>query len=228
MLSNQFYFNASIISHDCFCTHRVKLESFGNLAKIPNSNNYSAIAQGNKLHAEYNSIRVDFDTERVKKGLEQWIVKSKHGRDVFTKSTGNTTIVGMYDKLKVIQEDGKKYTALIELKTTNKPYMWSREVLSAIKQLELYQWLLKENLEILEYPLYKHSFVEIYSQSTGYLIKRIEVPYNDNIEEWITHVVNKLLGLERQEIVPYKYCLMCPRQVKSACSFYALRSKKDA
>ena len=61
----------------------------------------------------------------------------------------------MYDDLYIVQENGKKYVSLIELKTTTKKYMWAGEVKAAIRQLQLYQWLLKEELEAIGYPLYK-------------------------------------------------------------------------
>jgi hypothetical protein len=88
-------------------------------------------------------------------------------------------------------------------------------------------YLLKENLEELEFPLAPYSYVEIYSQRNGSLIKRIPVPYNNDIEEWISHVVNKVNGLERVEIPPYEYCKHCPSHVRERCDWYSLRSKKD-
>jgi hypothetical protein len=207
-----YYFRVSSLSHIMFCAKRAKLEIFNNLAKIPYVNNpKNSIVTGNRLHREYSYYNRSFDRVRVKALL---------GDKVFQKELiyGDYKIIlrGLYDDLRVITVDGKKYTVLIELKTTTKKYMWSREVNAAIKQLQLYMYLLKERLEVIGYPLWRR----------GYLMRRIVVEYDDNIEEWIKDAVDKFNGLSKVSIPPYRYCKLCPTQVKSNCSWYYVRSKK--
>jgi hypothetical protein len=227
MVENQhYYFNISILSHSVICDKRFKLESFYGLSKVPsNGQGHNAIKTGNRLHHEYSYFKTDFDRERVKQGLKKYLIKSSRGHDVYSKTFKNITISGIFDDLQVIMDKGIKKTVLIELKTTSKQYMWSREVQAAIKQLELYMWLLKDNLEELEFPLADYGLVKIYSQRTGLLIKRYNVSYNNDIEEWISHVVNKVNGLEKVEIPAYEYCKHCPSHIVKACDWNRMRKE---
>jgi hypothetical protein len=225
----KFYFKISTISHTEFCGKRSKIETFSpQLAKI-SFGNKSAIAEGNRLHANFSRGMIkykSFDANLVKSLLSKRIVLSSNKHKVFQKQIEDIILKGMYDDLYVIQENGKKYVALIELKTTSKKYMWTGEVKAAIRQLQLYQWLLKDELEAIGYPLYKESLLLIYSQNTGEKLREIKVPYDSNIEEWIKDVKAKFLGLSKLTVPHYSYCKLCPNQIKVACDWYKGRSAK--
>jgi trehalose utilization protein len=98
--------------------------------------------------------------------------------------------------------------------------MWGVEVQSAVRQLQLYMWLMNEELARLGFPLWKRGYVEIFSQRTGKLMRRVPVYYDPDIENWIRHVVRCFQGLERVHI-PYRgICRFCPRNIKEGCDWY--------
>jgi len=147
--------------------------------------------------------------------------------DIFSKEikTKEYTIRvnGAYDDLRIIKVEGKKYTVLVELKTTSKRYMWSHEVNTAKKQLQLYMWLLKDLLDIVKFPMWRRGYVEIYSQKTGNPLKVIPVEYDSSIELWIKSTVEAYLGLRPIRVPDLKLCRYCPSQVKRVCSWYSIR-----
>jgi CRISPR/Cas system-associated exonuclease Cas4 (RecB family) len=178
-----------------------------------------AVATGNKFHKQYSRPNKDFDRVRVRALLGE--------NKVFSKQVDDCVIRGMYDDLNVILIDGKKYTSLIELKTTNKPYLWSLDLQAAIKQLQLYMYLLKDELERIEFPLWSTGYVEIYSQRTGTLMKRVPVEYDYEIEDWIRKVINQFKGLEKVSPPPFYYCKKCYPEIKKRCDWFAIRSRKE-
>lgn len=185
--------------------------------------NLGAVARGNRLHYLYSYPNKGFDRILLRLKLKN-MSKVSRGRSVFQKQVDNIMVLGMYDDVRVIRDIGtnKKYSILIEVKTTSKKYMWGREVKAAVKQLQLYMWLLKEKLEGLGFPLWVRSYVEIYSQKTGYLIKSIPVKYDDGIEDWIRYVVECFKGLKKVSPPSIGVCKTCPVNVKSVCSWYSL------
>jgi hypothetical protein len=209
------YLRVSSLSHSDFCNKRAKIESF---TKFSNEYSTGSIVKGNKLHKQYSYALKSFDRVRCRKLLGEG--------QVYTKRIDNVEIRGMYDDLVIINDKGKKYASLIELKTTGKPYMWTREVQSAIRQLQLYMWLYKDKLEEIGYPLWHSGILEIYSQNSGELLRRITVEEDEHIEDWIRDVVEKFKGLSRVEVPPYKYCRLCPKNVKIKCDWFIKRSKK--
>jgi hypothetical protein len=49
------------------------------------------------------------------------------------------------------------------------------------------------------------------------------VEYDDNIEEWIKHVVKTFTGEEPLNIPEnIKYCKKCPQAIKNVCEWYRL------
>lgn len=225
----KYYFRISSLSHTEFCVKRSKLEIFNNLAKIIPTNPKSSIITGNRLHYEYSYGLKDFDRMVIRYRLDKFMVSSENRRRCFEKKIGNNVIIrGLYDDLRCLTYKDKKYTSLIEVKTTSKKYIWRREILAAVRQLELYMWMLKDILETIGYPLWKRSYLEVYSQKTGYLIKRIPVEYNDKIEEWILDVIDKFNGISRMEVPPKSYCKLCPNIVKRECSWYKVQFPKKA
>ena len=207
----------SSLSHDEFCTKRSKIEVFLPFSK-GKSNPNGPVATGNRMHGQFSYIGVDFDSNLVLKRLEKFLVRRS-----FQKQLDNIVVRGLFDNLRVITYNGQKYCVLSELKTIIKKKLWFRELKAAIRQLQLYMWLVKDYLDVIGYPLWKRGYLDIYSQRTGNLIKRIPVEYDPNIEEWIRDVVNKYKGLASFQLPPFYYCKRCPIQVKSRCSYYQVR-----
>ena len=176
------------------------------------------MAVGNRLHYLFSYPLRSFD--RV-------YLRAKLGNNrTFQKQVDNIVVRGRYDDLRVITVDGKKYTILLEIKTTSKKYIATFEIRAAMRQLQLYMWLMKEDLEKLGFPLWKSGCLEYYSQRNGELLKRVSVPYCDNIEEWIRYVVDCFRGLRSVRPPDKKICKFCPRRVKAVCPWYKARMRK--
>jgi len=217
-LKNKIILRVSSLSHLEYCCKRSKIESFYKLEPLPVINGKGiAIIIGNRLHFQYSFGYKDFDRVLVRHrlgGTKRIFEKTIKVDDI------EATIRGKYDDLKIIRYKDKKYTSVIEVKTISKKYMWSREIKSAIKQLEMYMWLMKEELEKLGYPLWRRSYIEVYSQRNGMLIRRIPVIYNNDIEEWIKDAIRKFKGLLPMQVPPRAYCKLCPRNVRGLCSWW--------
>jgi hypothetical protein len=196
-----------------FCPKRSKIESFTELGHL--SAGKGSIREGNRLHYLYSYWNRDFDRD--------WI-RARLAAGVAEKTLDDYIVVrGKLDDLNVLTYNNIKFVSLIELKTTNKKYMWSREIQAAITQLQLYLWLYNDILDALGFPLWKRSYLLIYSQKTKMLLRRIPVEYDPHIEDFIRSAVNQFLGLERMEIPPLRYCHLCPHPIKTNCSWYAMR-----
>ena len=216
---NLFYFSVSKLSHFVFCPKRSKMEIFHRTYGITTKSGISAIKTGNRLHYQYSFPNKSFDRVLIRTKLNN---KNKE----YTKQVDNIVVIGHYDDLRVLRYNNAKFTSLVELKTTSKKYMWSVEIMAAVKQLQLYMWLMKEQLEKLGFPLWKRSYVEIYSQHTGRLMRRIPVEYDSNIEQWIRHVADCFRGLEKVSIPHIGVCRKCPKNVRDACDWYILMNTK--
>jgi len=216
----KYKFRVSTLSHVEFCVKRGKIESFNKLPPIRVIDGKGAIIIGNRLHFEYSYAYRDFDRVLVRNrlGLDKGESMEKQLDDIL--------IRGRLDDLNIIRYKDKKFTSLVEVKTTNKKYLWRRELNTAIRQLELYLWLYRDRLEKIGFPLWKRHYVEIYSQRNGKLIKRVIVYYNERIEEWIRLVVKIFQGLHPMTVSPFSYCRLCPKQVKERCSWYELRKEE--
>lgn len=214
------YFSISKLSHFEFCPKRSKLELFKRTKEI-GTGSFGAIAVGNRLHYLYSFPNKGFDRLRLRIKLNN-LASLYKTRRIFYKQVDDVIVLGLYDDLRIIRDvaTNKKFTALIEVKTTSKKYMWGREIKAAVKQLQLYMWVLKEKLEYLGYPLWIRSYVEIYSQRTGRLMKSIPVQYDEGIEDWIRHVVRCFRGLEKVSPPNIKICKFCPKNVKENCDWY--------
>ena len=146
-------------------------------------------------------------------------------RKVFSKRVDDISVRGTPDDFRIVLYQNKKYASLVEIKTTSMPYMWNLEVKAAIRQLQLYMWIMKEDFEKAGYPLWKRGYLEIYSQQNGKLMRRIPVEYDEDIEDWVRNAFKKFSGLSKVSPPPYSYCKKCPVQVKQRCSWYEMRRK---
>jgi len=216
------FFKVSILSHNELCDNRSRLETF-----YPKNSKFSkkgkgAIAEGNKLHFLYSSISTDFEREVVKANLDKFTKLSGNHHKIFSKRYKDVEITGMYDDLQIITQGEKTFTSLLELKTTSKPYMSFRDIRVAIRQLQLYMWLLKDLLEELGYPLWQYGYVEVFSQKTYKKLRSFPVKYDPHIEEWLDNVIEKLKGRTRL-VGPtsLKICFSCP--MRDSCNLYYTR-----
>jgi hypothetical protein len=217
-----FFLRVSTLAHVEICSKRSKIESFNHtIARIPYKKG-SALAIGKKQHAQYGQFNVDFDRDRLRANLAVYKVKGAFQK-VMELPECTVVLRGDYDDLRIITKDMQKLVSFIEVKTTGKKYMWALEVRAAIRQLQIYLWLLKDLCEAIGYPLWKRHYLEIFSQSTGRLLKRLPVEYDQGIEQWIEAAVLQFLGLAPMTIAPFKYCILCPAQVKERCEYYTMR-----
>lgn len=217
------YLRVSILSHIVICGKRSKTETFSkNRGTLPYGN--KSVQKGTKLHGQYGYYKTDFERERLIHNLDRYKIK-----DAFQKTIELPEVIvvvrGKYDDVRVLTSKIGKLCSFIEVKTTSKKYMWSLEVKAAIKQLQIYLWLLKELCELIGYPQWKRHYLEVFSQVTGRLMRRITVEYDENIEEWIKRAVYQYLGLAPMNIAPYAYCKLCPKYVKEDCPYYYMRKE---
>jgi len=211
------------LSHRDFCDKRAKTETFSKMARTvrPDGSKNHAMITGTKMHAAKSFALYDWERDHIVYGL----LPKEHTFTRYLETPELDIFVrGAYDDLRVLRYKGEKYISFIEMKTTFKKYMWAREIEAAKRQLQLYMWMFKEELEGLGYKLWKRSYVEIYSQKTGLLMKRVPVEYDSNIEKWIIQSVQVFSGLAPMNLAPYAYCRLCPIQVKKDCSYFAVRS----
>jgi len=221
----RFYsFNVSTLSHSVFCPVRSKIEVLNKNSNFSTPNKVMRI--GTRMHELYLFPNKSFNRVLCRARLRKYSIR-KYDMDIFSKevkSKGYTIRVsGAYDDVRIIRVGDKKYSVLVEIKTTSKKYMWSHEVNTAKKQLQLYMWLLKELLDLVKFPLWKRGYVEIYSQKTGNLIKAIPVEYDNNIEEWIKYTVECYMGLKPIRIPDLKLCRYCPSHIRKVCNWYKIR-----
>lgn len=210
-------FRVSAIAQFEVCPKRSKILLLHN--PEPKGESSEAVKEGIRLHEQYPYIVYHFTFDRR-------LVKYKLGFPrIFEKKINiegeEHTIRGVPDDIRVlfIPETKKKYVMIMELKTTTrKKYILK----PAIKQLQIYMWLMKEELERIGFPLWKKGMIEVYSQKTGECIKRISVDYDENIEQWIKQAILGILGLHPVKTPSYKTCKYCSKNIKEKCDWYKL------
>ena len=179
-MSNQqplYFFRVSSLSHAEICPKRSKIEVFSHF-----NNTYvsGTIAHGNKFHHDFSYPLKSFDRTKLRYTLGMSDFNGNELRKVFRKDIDDLRLSGTPDDFEVVIIAGKKYANMIELKTTSKKFMWSLEVKAAIRQLQLYMWLLRPILEQIHYPL-NEGKLKIYSQQTDELMREILVTYDEGI-----------------------------------------------
>lgn len=213
------------------CSQLAKYELCPMYAKISSTNQstgytgtYSkAMEYGNKLHYIYSFPFKSFDRQLCRYRLNMRS-SDRHGN--FEKMIGEDIKVrGKYDDLRVLLDPVRqlKYVSLLEVKTTSKNRLCVREQRSAVFQLQLYIWLLKDHLDYLGYKLNKNHYVEVFSQKTGDMMMRIQVHEDPNIEDKIKYIIGVFQGIQPMIVPPYGICKICPNNIKSSCNWYAMR-----
>ena len=186
------------------------------LAKPYEGNGNESMQTGTKMHWQYSNPYKSFDRRLLRYQLE-----TKYGR-VFERKVDNILIRGSPDDYRVLfnPRTQEKFVSIIEVKTTNKPKMWYAEILAAQFQLELYLWIMHPYIEKLGWKIHSRNYLEIYSQKTKRLIKRIMVTEDKTIEERIRYIVRSFQGIEPTHYPPNYTCKICPKNVKEVCSKY--------
>lgn len=175
-----------------------------------------AIATGNAMHFEYSVPYKSFDRRIIRFQLDQM------KRDnAFERQVDNILVRGQFDDLRVLWNPRTKGKTIsfVEVKTTGKDRMWFVEEASAIFQLQLYIWVMKPYLEKLGYKLNSRHYLEIYSQKSNRLLKRVMVTDDLTIEDRIRYIVNSWRGLEKVTFPHQSTCKICP--CKKECDWYA-------
>lgn len=204
-----------------FCPKRCKLEVFHQVEKGDGEN--KSMQKGTEMHWEFSVPYKSFDRRLLRYQLEQ-----KKIRGSFQKEFENLILRGTPDDYRVLfnARTQQKFVSIIEIKTTNKPRMFYAEVKAAIFQLQLYIWVMGDYLRQLGWQLHKRHYLEIYSQKTKRLIRRIMVEADPDIEFKVRYILRAFQGLE-----PWRYpepyvCKICPRNCKDKCWLYQQRKKK--
>lgn len=212
---------ASKICHFPMCPKRCKIEVLKLQRHMPPSGR--AQVQGSKMHRRYSLPYKSWDRR-----LLRYQLKKKYG-PVFERRLQvdqvELVVRGAYDDLRVLQDRrrnsrSKKAVSLIEVKTTSKKFMWRPEILAAVFQLQIYLWLMKNAIEALGYPVHSRHYLEVFSQKTGRLIRRLVVYEDPNIEKRLMYVVRAFQGLEKVQIPPRYVCKICPKNVKKECDWF--------
>ena len=210
-----YFFKVSQLAHYSFCPHRCRVELF-NLAKPYSNGGNKAMVTGTEMHKSYNSWAKSFDRMKL---LYQLKYQCKLP---YTRRLDNIEVRGIFDDIRVIRDShtNEKFVSFVELKTTAKKRMWNCEVESAKFQLCLYIWVLSPILSKLGWKLGKHHFLEIYSQQTHKLIRRIVVTEDKSIEDRIRYIIRSFQGIEPIRYPPDYTCKICPKNVKEVCNKY--------
>jgi len=227
------YLRVSTLSHVEICSKRAKSETFSVNKGTIHYRRGSALDIGKRLHKQYGYYQIDYsadfksmlredEREQLKADLSTYKVNGAFQK-VLELPEVTVVVRGDFDDIRLLESKTGKLVSFIEVKTTGKKYMWSLEVQAAIRQLQIYLWMLKEYCESLGYPFNKHHYLEVFSQHTGVRMDRIPVEYDEHIEEWITAAVYKFMGLQAMNLAPYRYCIICPKSVKIDCSYYQSR-----
>jgi len=205
-----YKFTVSQLSHFMFCPKRSKLELFKQTGQFIGN---GSIRRGNRMHYLYSYQLKSFDRQLFLSQLPETLESQ----------IDNIVIRGRIDDVRVIlnKRTQEKFVSIIELKTTSKEYMWNVEIQAAIFQLQLYIWLINQLIKK-PWKLNKRHYLEIYSQHTGMLIKRVPVEEDPDIEDRIRHIVRVFQGLEKAQFPHKSTCKLCPKNVKERCDWFAV------
>ena len=210
-------FRISELSTFDYCPKRCKIQCFKQYEVLPEKTG-NCMVTGSQMHRQYtawmNQTQLTFDREFIIKQLLKILIDG-----AFQRQLDNILIRGVPDEFRVLTSllNGQKYISLLEIKTTSRKFMWNCEMRSAALQLQLYIWLLKDAFEALGYKMWKHHFVEVYSQKSKILMSRIMVEEDPNIEAKIRYIIRAFQGLAPMTMPNKSACRLCPKIVKINC-----------
>jgi len=176
------------------------------------------MVKGSKMHKKYSRPYKSFERRHFR-----YLLQHKFEGNCFTRTVEDIEVRGIPDDYRVLchYSQGQimnKTVSIIEVKTTSRKRLWINEEATAILQLQIYVWLMKPYFDILGYELHPRHYLEIYSQKTGKLIKRITVKPLDYPEKKIRYIVES--WKEPMSPPPKFICRHCPKSVKTKCSHY--------
>lgn len=217
----EYRFKVSQFCHYAFCPKRCKIELFNQLINSWDGQTNKAMVKGTEMHSSYNSWAKSFDRMQILYDLK-YSAKLPYTRGFITPEY-SVQMRGLFDDIRVIRDthSNEKLVSFVELKTTSKQRMWSCEVDSAILQLQIYLWIMRPYIERLGWQMHSRHYVEIFSQRSGRLIKRITVYEDPDMQERICYILRAFQGLEKVQF-PSKssVCRICPKYIKSECDWF--------
>ena len=187
---------------------------------MPSKNSERAMVKGTEMHESYNSWAKSFDRMQVLYDLK-YSAKLPYTRGFITPEY-SIQMRGLFDDIRVIRDvhTNQKFVSFVELKTTSKRTMWRCEIDSAILQLQVYLWIMRPYIERLGWRMHSRHYVEIFSQKTGKLIKRITVYEDPDMIERICYILRAFQGLEKVTYPHKSTCLICPKYIKKECDWF--------
>lgn len=211
----------SDLSKFILCPKRSKIEGLRQINRNQ-PRTTGVMAKGTQMHSEYSVPYKSFDRRLLRYRLED-----TYGR-VFTRDLEKDQIRGIPDDYRVLMKNSTqrpsltKVVSIIEVKTTSKKKLWRVEEDVAVLQLLIYCWLMRPLLENLGYKIHTRHYVEIYSQKTKKLIKRIPIDIQSEkyMEEYIKGIIEVWYGLRKMTLPPRWICKKCPRVIKEKCGYW--------
>lgn len=204
----------SDIAQFASCPKRSKLQGLRQVNR--DKSKKEVRVKGTKMHTRYSLPYKSFYRRVL-------IYKLKEFAHVFTRQIGKVEMRGIPDDYRVLcvyngtNQLMKKVVSIVEVKTTNRKRLWTNEIAVAVLQLQLYIWLMKPYFDILDYELHSRHYLEVYSQKTDKLIKRVMVKPLEYPEKKISYIIETWRGLGRMAYPPKWICKRCPKNVKKQC-----------
>lgn len=195
------------------CPKRSKIQGLRQTGKV---NPTKSMTKGSQMHKKYSYPWKNWERRHFR-----YLLKVKFKPYCFIRSIGDFEIRGVPDDYRVLCHYGrgkqlfKKTASILEVKTTNHKRLWVNEVAVAVLQLQIYVWLMKPYFDILGYELHNRHYLEIYSQKTGKLMKRVMVKALDYPEKKILYIIES--WKEPMSYPPKWICKRCPKSVKEKC-----------
>lgn len=196
------------------CPKRSKIQGLRQIGKV---NPTKAMHKGSKMHEKYSRPYKNFERRHFR-----YLLKHEFEGHCFIRNLGDIEVRGIPDDYRVLCHYGgvkqlfKKTVSIVEVKTTSMKRLWTNEVAVAVLQLQIYIWLMQPYFDILGYEMHPRHYLEIYSQKTGKLIKRIMVEALPYPEKKIRYIIES--WKERMASPPKWICKRCPKNVKEKCS----------
>jgi len=205
------------LAHFRFCPNRAHIEIFERPDWKKYQDGNKPMKRGIELHEAYSAPYKSWDRRLLRYQLEI------EAGPVFQKQLDNIVIRGVYDDLRVLRDSrtDAKLVSFVELKTTSR-IMMRAEIETAIFQLQLYIWIMRDLIKP-PWVLHARHYLEIIDQRTNRLIKRIVVYEDKVIEDKIRYIVRTFQGLERIESSSKPPCHFCPRPIKERCEWFKYR-----
>jgi len=175
-------------------------------------NKSQAAIIGTKLHSIYSPYQ-SWEWLRLRS-----LIFMKYGSTITRKLDEDIVIAGQFDDLRCLYTKDGLRVSVVEIKTTPKKFLFRWQYDAAIFQLQMYIWILKPILKDLGYTLHTRHYIEVYSQKTRRLIKRIVVKEDPLIASRIDDILCAWEGVAGMRYPEEWVCKWCPKNIKTKCS----------